>query len=96
MAGFSYAGFSSPAIQYVMATSAWAYEDGVPAEPRHLRRALESSPSAEVWERHSNGKPGLGSVYSVFTAELRQVLERAHTLADGPVESTHLAAALDS
>lgn len=96
MAAFSYARFSSSAIECVTATSAWAYEDGVPAEPRHLRRALESSPSVEVWERHSNGKPGLGSVYSVFTPELRRVLERALQFADAPVETTRLAAALGS
>ncbi|MDQ6807401.1 MAG: hypothetical protein M3065_21170 [Actinomycetota bacterium] len=60
------------------------------------RRPLESSPSMEVWKRHSNGGPGLGSVYSVFTPELRRVVERALQLADGPVETTHLAAALDS
>jgi len=96
MAGFSYARFSSSAVDCVMATSAPAYEDGVPAERRHLRRALKSSPSVNVWERHSNGRPGRGSVYSVFTVELRRVLERAPRLTDRPVETIHLAAALDS
>jgi hypothetical protein len=35
-------------------------------------------------------------VYAVFTPQLMAVLERALELAEGPVEPSHLAAALDS
>lgn len=93
---WSYERFSPAAIDSVQATAALAYADNAPAEPRHLRRALDSSPSADEWERYRATGPGAGSAYSVFTAELRAVLELSLELADGPVEPAHLAAALDS
>jgi hypothetical protein len=62
VARFSYASFSSEALDCVKATSALAYAEGVPAEPRHLRRALHSSPSPDEWERARAARPGLGSV----------------------------------
>ena len=96
MAAFSYASFSSEARGCVVATSVFAYADGVPAEPRHLQRALHESPSEEDQERTKAARPGPSSVYTVFTEELRTVLERALELADGPVEPSHLARALDS
>jgi hypothetical protein len=96
VAKFSYARFSREALDCVMATSALAYADDVAAEPQHLSRALRSSPSPEAWERFRAGRPGPDSMYSVFTPELMAVLERALELAEGPVETAHLAAALDS
>lgn len=95
MARFSYERFSPAAIDSVKRTAALAYADDMPAEPRHLCRALISSPSSDEWERYRAAKPGPGSVYSVFTPELRAVLERALELAEGRVETADLAAALD-
>ena len=96
VAAFSYASFSSEARGCIVATSVFAYADGVPAEPRHLLRALHESPSDEDQERAKAARPGPGSVYTVFTEELRTVLERAVEIADGPVEPPHLGMALDS
>jgi len=94
---FSYERFSPAAIESVRATSAFAYADNVSAEPGHLRRALDGSPSPEEWERYGSAKPGPGSVYSLFTPQLKAVLERAVELAEGSVvETAHLEAALES
>ena len=86
---------SPAATDSVRATAALAYADNMPAEPRHLRRALTSPQSPDEWERYRAARPGPGSVYSVFTPELRAVLERALELAAGQVETADLAAALD-
>ena len=93
MARFTYARFSEAAREHITATAVWAYADNTPATPEHLRRALQSTPPAPLWERW---RAAPAATSSQFTPELRAVLEQAFAAAQNSVEPADLAAALDA